>query len=223
MKYAASRPWPGRAGSADRRVFEAHAKIAFKAGKEIYHASSRDLAEIAGCDRRTASRATRRLGERDLIRLVQSSSYSFANRYRLGEFDTTGPLISGSKMSMGVGQSSTFELPDAFRQRGLGRSAFEVFLALHQTPLSVKFIADRTGRDPQTVRGALRRLASVGLVRQERRLWAILKRLEQVNMLTLAAEVGTAGALHKQKQKHRRERLRRSISNSILGKYGLRK
>src|SRR5262249_29377765 len=75
--------WPGRTGSTDRAVFLAHTNLAHRSGKETYHASSRDLAEIAGCERRTASLATRRLGKAGLVRLDKRSSYGFANRYRL--------------------------------------------------------------------------------------------------------------------------------------------
>jgi Bifunctional DNA primase/polymerase, N-terminal len=44
-------PWPGRTGSTDRAVFLAHLNLAHRGGLDVYHASSRDLAEIAGCGR----------------------------------------------------------------------------------------------------------------------------------------------------------------------------
>jgi hypothetical protein len=44
-------PGPGKTGSADRAVYVAHAGLAYRSGKESYHASTRDLGELAGCDK----------------------------------------------------------------------------------------------------------------------------------------------------------------------------
>lgn len=91
-------------------------------GHEFYHASSRDLAEIAGCARLTASKANRRLTQEGHLVLVATASFPYANRYRLAKKTKFEPL---PHMDLyGVDHSSSFLLPDAFRQRGLGRSRF---------------------------------------------------------------------------------------------------
>lgn len=83
IQWASSRPWPGRTGVADRNVLLAHAKIAEECGKVVYAASSRDLAELAGCTHRTASHATKRLIEAGLIRLEVPATASLAAKYSL--------------------------------------------------------------------------------------------------------------------------------------------
>jgi hypothetical protein len=117
---AETAPWPGRTGSTDRVVFLAHLNIAHMRGHEDYHASARDLADIAGCARLTASKACRRLRHQGHLVLVAPASFPYANRYRLSEKTKFDPLPH--MVLYGMDQSSSFLLPDAFRQGGLGRS-----------------------------------------------------------------------------------------------------
>ena len=57
-------------------------------------------------------------------------------------------------------------IPDAFRQGGLGRSAFEVLRALEAGGLRARELAQRTGRHVQTIRKSLKRLHEFGYTKK---------------------------------------------------------
>jgi DNA-binding MarR family transcriptional regulator len=205
-------PWPGRHGITSKAVFLAHTNLAHRSGQTSYHASSRDIAEIAGVARKTAANASRRLAASGLLELVQSATFSYANRYRLSEKTNIAPLLHIGLE--GVGSTSSFLLPHAFRRRGLGHAVFEVMRALESGPLKAKEIAQRTGRHVQTVRKALLRMSRFGYAGKFQGRWTG-KPLNEINLEELAKIVGTAGARKKQKERHRGERLRRRIAAMI--------
>lgn len=211
---AQTTPWPGRTGSSDRSVFLAHTSLAHRSGQATYHASSRDVAEIAGVERKTATRASRRLAKRGFIELVQPATFAYANRYRLPEKTKLTPLTH--MVLPRVGSTSSFSLPDAFRQRGFGRPAFEVLTALGKGPLAAKEIALATGRHVQTVRKSLLRLRQFDCVEKLRGKWNG-KPVSEINLDDLARRVGTNGARRQQKEKHRAERLHRKILAVLEG------
>jgi hypothetical protein len=206
-------PWPGRHGITSKAVFLAHTNLAHRSGQPTYHASSRDIAEIAGVGRKTAANASRRLAVSALLELVQSATFSYANRYRLPEKTNIAPLPHIGLQ--GVGSTSSFLLPDAFRRGGLGHAAFEVMRALESGPLKPKDIAQRTGRHVQTVRKALLRLRRYGCVEKLCGRWNG-KPLSEINLEELARIVGTTGARKKQKERHRGERLQRKLATMIV-------
>jgi len=117
-----------------------------------------------------------------------------------------------------VEQTSSFQVPDAFRQRGLGKSALEVRYVLEKEPLSVRAIAERTGRHEQTVRKALTAMRRHELVEKKGRTWRARSAIKDVDLVALAKDVGTIGAGDRQKEKHLAERVRRKVSNFILRK-----
>ena len=211
--HAEVSPWPGRTGSTDRAVFLAHLNLAHRGGLDVYHASSRDLAEIAGCGRLTASKASRRLREAGRLELVTPASFPYANRYRLSEKTKIDPLPH--MVLHGMDRSSSFLLPDAFRQRGLGRSAFEILNALKGEPLRAKDLAHRTGRHVQTIRKSLKSLNGFGYTRKLRGKWYGTP-VEKIDLPELARRVRMDGARMRQRQQYRAERLRRSIRMKIL-------
>jgi len=205
---AEAAPWPGRTGSTDRAVFLAHLNIAHMSGHELYHASSRDLAEIAGCARLTASKACRRLRQQGHLVLVAPASFPYANRYRLPEKTKFDPL---PHMGLyGMDQSSSFLLPDAFRKGGLGRPAFEVLSAFRGEALRAKDLADKTGRHIQTIRKSLKRLDEFGYAMKSRGRWSGIP-IAKIDLRELATKVGTSGARKRQREQHKAERLRREI------------
>lgn len=206
---AEAAPWPGRTGSADRAVFLAHLNVAHRSGREVYHASSQDLAEIAGCARLTASKACRRLRAAGHLDLVTPASFPYANRYRLPEKTKFDPLPH--MVLYGMDRTSSFLLPDAFRQGGLGRSAFEILKGLEGGSLRAKELAVKTGRHVQTVRKSLKRLQEFGYARKSHGKWWGLA-IEKIDLLELAKIVGTSGARRKQREQHKAERLRRTIA-----------
>lgn len=215
LSAALTSSWPGRTGSIDKTIFCAHATLAYRSGRVIYHASSRDLAEIAGCQRRTASVSSRRLRSRGFLRLVDQFNTTYANRYQLiscsEKLSENAPLPTTP--CEGVGQTSSFLLPDAFRSGGLGRTAYEIFMALSENS-SVADLAKKTGRHPQTVRTALKRMLLFGLVKVSKRVWQRGCTVEEIDQHTQS--LGMSGALKRQQDKHRAERLRFRVSRAIL-------
>ncbi len=209
--------WTGRTGSSDRAVLLAHATLAHRAGSPTYHASSRDLAELAGCERKTASRASQRLIRNGVVELIKPSTHLLANRYQLTkvnlEVSELTPLTTTT--CEGVGQTSSYELPDAFRQSGLGRAAFEVLNALQGNPLPAKDVARKTGRHVQTVRRALAQMKNLGLVEKLSRTWRGAA-ISEIDLEALATTLGTNGARKCQREKHQAERVRHRISSAIL-------
>jgi Bifunctional DNA primase/polymerase, N-terminal len=206
---AEAAPWPGRTGSSDRVVFLAHLNLAHRSGREVYHASSRDLAEIAGCTRYTASKANRRLKKAGHLELVTPASYPYANRYRLPEKTKFDPL---PHMGLhGMDQSSSFLFPDAFRQGGLGRSAFEILRALEDGPLRTRELAVRTGRHVQTIRKSLYKIREFGYARKTLGRWSGTP-IEKIDLPELARRAGMSGARKNQREQHKAERLRRTIA-----------
>lgn len=210
---AEAAPWPGRTGSADRAVFLAHLNLAHRSGRDVYHASSRDLAEIAGCARHTASKACRRLRAAGHLELVTPASFPYANRYRLPEKTKIDPLPH--MVLYGMDRTSSFLLPDAFRQGGLGRSAFEVLRALEADGLPTKELAKRTGRHVQTIRKSLHRLRTLGYTRKSDGKWFGTP-IEKIDLLELARQLGMSNAGKTQHEKHKAERLRRTITLKML-------
>jgi len=205
-------PWPGRTGSADKSVFLAHLNFAHRSGGDVYHAGCRDIAEIAGCGQRTARKASKRLRMVGLIKLVTPASFPYANRYQLTENTKMDPLPHIS--SYGMGSTSSFLLPEAFRKGGLGRSAFEVLKALEIEPLRAKELSSKTGRHVQTIRKSLHKLRGFGYAKKSRGKWYGTP-VERIDLVELAKKVGMSGARKRQREQHKADRLRRTITMKL--------
>lgn len=218
LAFASVVAWPGKTGSADRAVYIAHTGLAYRSGKGTYHASARELAELAGCGRVTAARATKRLVSKGLIERTQIAAFAFAAKYQLVKKTNIDPLPHNGLI--GVVQTSSFLLPEAFRQRGLGRSAYEVLNALGTGPLTVKEIAKGTGRHVQTIRRALAKLREYGHVVKTGRTWRG-RGLEDIDLDDLARAVGMRGALQHQRAKHSADRLRHKVSMAVEERKGV--
>jgi DNA-binding MarR family transcriptional regulator len=214
MAHAQTVPWPGRYGSTDRAVYLAHLSLAHQAGQQDYHASSRDVAEHAGCTRSTASRASKRLINAGFMRLVKPAAFTYANRYLLlqkGE-DCTTP----SPSFLRSGSMFTFSLSDCFRRTGLGRAAYEVLSAVQCRDLTVSEVVEKTGRSVQTVRKALHRMSELGFVSKHAKKWRG-REISETELEVAARKLGTSGAGVRQKKKHCGERLRHQLQHRMRG------
>ncbi|HZC76789.1 MAG TPA: hypothetical protein VE258_03530, partial [Ktedonobacterales bacterium] len=82
---AAAYPWPARSGAYDWALMEAHFTVATHAGKLVYHADVRTLAELSGMSIGTVSKAHRRLRDAGWLRLVKRARWSVdkATEWRL--------------------------------------------------------------------------------------------------------------------------------------------
>jgi hypothetical protein len=83
--WAWSRPWPGRTGESDKRVFLALCHRARLDRRKHFRASVREVAEIANLSKNTAERSLRRLIFGGLIQKVGTDGKSGANLYKFIE------------------------------------------------------------------------------------------------------------------------------------------
>lgn len=215
----------------DKLVYQAHLKIAQKAGRFEYAASSRNLALEAGlASNKTAANATRRLIARQLLKLKEPAEAIFANRYVLlgeqileGQTHTlpkSAPLrkcvslstseVAENGLILNLGR---LETADAFRNgRGrLGRRAGQLYKLLFTESLTVPEIAKRTGASLKTVRRTLKKLTQVKdyktgeileLVHCEAGRWHSVA----VDLEILEEIYGTRGATEKQRIQYEKER-----------------
>ena len=155
--------WKGKAGATDRAVLHVHARRALKFGGTVYSLSVRDMADNAGCQRRTASRATHRLIDRELVNLVRAGDVERASLYRLnvkaGHKRTTTTSPSG-----GLGSGALLTAHDAFRWSALGKNAQAVYAVLTEDQQSTVEISRALSVAPRTTRRCLRRLEEHRLV-----------------------------------------------------------
>lgn len=220
--WTLSRPWPGRTGSSDRATYLAHLEIVQRTGKQPHGASCRELAELSGLGFGTAANSNRRLVKAGLLEVVRSSTSSSATRYRL--VDVVGNVAPRhSPYTPPVGdcasrQHSELVRHDAFRFRGLNKAAAEVLTVFLSRPggvATVSQLVKATGRDRTTVHRKLKGdpkrghvgLFQLGLVEPVGRgEWRVIPEFRPIMLAQAAAELGTAGALTRQKRRHRRDR-----------------
>jgi hypothetical protein len=216
LNYAHSIPWRGRSGSSQRAVFIAHCGLNYRSGGPTYHASVRDIAELAGCDKNTAGRATKNLCAVGAVQVVQHSAYIFARRFALP--DSRSLIKKGvlhtltTKPCEGVYASGSFLLPEAFRHRGLGRTAYETLRAFDAGALTALQIAAKTGRGVKSVRNALKRLKQHRLTTKTGKYWRG-RALEDIDLDELARAVSMKGSAQHQRDKHNADRLRLKVRN----------
>lgn len=206
-EWAESRPWPGRTGATDRAVFIAHCQIAYRAGRLVYAAACRDLAEAAGVNHMTARNATRRLIEANLLSLVNPATVEYANVYQLVTGGHRYTLPATPNVWECISMSS-----DVFRFQGLGKSASEVWAALQNGPATEQELVEATGRSIKTVKRVLARMSDLAdtvtgefipMVEKIDGRWSAI---EGVDLDHVALVVGTAGAGERQQERHRQER-----------------
>jgi hypothetical protein len=222
QEWADSRPWPGRTGAIDYRVFMAHLKLAHQAGRPTYAASSRDLGELAHVSYMTATNATRRLSSSGYLKIAQASVGECANCYELILPDQTYALPHSPL----VRECISLVSHDAFRVRGLGIAAGQVWVALQEHGAqTITELAQRTGRPIRTIKRVLKRMATVvdkitgevvHMVEADGQQWRSLP----VDLNQVAELVGTSGASARQHAQHIKERRDRHQELVRRGKAG---
>jgi len=212
-----ARPWPGRTGRTDHVCAVAHAMTAYECGKPEYHLSERDLAERAGIGRDTAHKANRRLLDTGLItRVRQTDGARYATLWRLQTDKLIpyphSPVCEGMVEVCQFGDSLPPSAHDAFRFRGLGKTAAELLALLRERPMTATELSERSGRNVRTVYRNLARMGRIvdPITAEVFRLvepgdgdtWKAL----DADLDAIARTIGTAGAGERQKAKHERER-----------------
>lgn len=217
IEWAENKAWEGRTGAVDQLIYLAHATIAHKAGRLNYAAACRDLADMAGVGRTTASRSTWRLCKSGLLVPDKSAIADNAKTYQLGNLDKVGHSLRASF----VRKCPTLSDHDAFRYKGLGKSAGQIYAILQSNPASVEELVEGTGRHIKTIKRNLERMARLTDPLTGEYLPMVSSddgkffHLMPIDLNRIAHAVGTAGKGRTQRKEHARERRlhRRSLDN----------
>jgi len=231
--WALSRSWSGRGASSDRAVYLAHCDIVLRCGKHPYHASARELAEKAGVNRITASRANKRLVTVELLELESPGSAVNPHRWNLVEqrvgarcdissqggedrMSHLAPTVHniGVKGHISSQEGNDYMCTlaptvhtshDAFRFRGLNKSGAEVFAVMEaRQEATVNELAEATGRHRTTVTRKLLQMYALALVEPlGDGLWQIN---ENADLDQAARELNTSGTGKEQRSEHIRQR-----------------
>ena len=211
--WAKAIPWKGRTGAIDRAVYIAHAQIAYRKGTMPYHASCRDLAILSNVSSpNTISEANKRLVKMGYINLVREGVARLANVYIICNIDTL-PL------EQPVRECPVCVRNDSFCWGALNKTGYEVYTSLIDMPLTVKEIAEKTGRGLRTIKNKLRMMANIRdantgeiieIVKEISGKWIAI----DVDFDKVAKAIGVLGKDEKKVQKFTRER--RSHNKSLL-------
>ncbi len=217
IEWAEGKAWQGRTGAIDQLIYLAHANISLQAGRLNYAAACRDLADMAGVGRTTASRSTWRLCKSGLLVPDKKGIVDNANTYQLGNLDKVGHSLRAST----VRKCPTLSDHDAFRYRGLGKSAGQIYAILQKRHASIEELAEMTGRHIKTIKRNLERMAKLTnkltgefmpmVASNDGKVYHLLP----INLDRIAHAVNTAGKGTEQRKKHAKERRlhRRSLDS----------
>lgn len=219
--WAMARPWPGATGNSDMAVYLAHAEIARQSGALTYAAPVRRLAELAGVTNPTVISANRRLVDAGLVRDAHIWNGRMARLFYLDALQTFTSSTHPNCEELVKACNA-----DAWRFRGLGKSALLVLEHLRATPGATAVeLAASTGKHRTTVWRALERMAHMvdpdtgevlRLVEADGDGW---RACDDVDLAAVARAVGTAGAGERQRARHEDERrgFRRAIARAEAG------
>jgi len=228
LDWAQTWNWTGRTAQTDRAVFMACCERSRLDNSDTFRASTREVAELANCTRKTAQKALLRLSGRVksttpvILRLVSQDPKTGANCYRFTDFpdpendhpictplitpcSNSGVLIEGRKNLI----PQTNAEMDVFGR--LGKVAWRVWVWLQKHPAPSKAaIARGIGAHASSVSYAVERLRKHGLA-----IWNSAEGLwygepkSEAQLERLAAVLDVLGKADKRKRTHQRERERR--------------
>lgn len=165
---AQTRPWPGRTGELDRRVFIALLTVAWVHNTTAPYASIREIMRLAGASLAGVQNAIKRLISDGWI--TPEGKHQGTNVYRIdgSQWATADPgKWERSVIAVKPGPERRIDdLPgggELWTAGKLGRTAGTVYAILSDTPQRVTAIARRIGKHHATVSRALARLADHGL------------------------------------------------------------
>lgn len=206
QQWAINRPWKGRTGSSNRAVFLTLTDIAYRSGRVRFNASCREVAELAGINKLTASRALKRLIDKGFIkrsRKILPFNYWFT------------PLIIQSNtypLFPPLGECTNYENHDVFRWGALNKSGYEIYYYLSQKPMTVNQLVETTGRSKTTIVRKLTKMNRVinpatgeifSLVEEVDKVWHLC---DDIDLNEIAKYLRSYGALVWQKLQHQKDR-----------------
>ena len=178
ITWAALHAWKGRTAQTDRVVFLACCERARMQGGETFRASTREIAEIASCTRKTATGALRRLSGRVgtsnfctpvCLRLLTRNDQSGANVYSFNMQSISTPLYSPCSYSGVDIEVQDRALPTTEAEQDLfgrlGKLAWRAWQHLQRKPEPSKAALSRAlHANPSSIKYVLDRLMTHGLV-----------------------------------------------------------
>ena len=217
--------WAGTAGATDRAILSALVARALARGTLTPRMSHREIAEAAGCSRRTVGTATRRLraagwlliakqgrGSTELDDGKAKRETAHATTWRLvwdaRTFPTGGtpqryPLSGATSRAPTRATKATL---DVYRWGGLGLNAPRILDALAGGPRTAAELAELLNLDAGNLRARLlKKLAQHGLISRTPAGWELAEDLDAA-MTAAAATLGLTGRADEVAAQHRRER-----------------
>ncbi len=160
QNWLASATFTGRTASVDKAVFRAAINIAARAPVDkVMRLTSREIADIAGITRKTASIALKRLVAAGLLvckkftdRISDAKCYEFGGVCVYPTYSVAINTVSSS------GVITHTPLTDAAEREALGLTGFDLYRAMCRigAPMSAKALAAASGIGLNAVRNALR-------------------------------------------------------------------
>lgn len=218
-----SRKCSGKSGLTDRDVSLAHLMIARKAGSLRYKTSIRAIANIANIGSLlTVRKSHERLQKINFLRKHGASRQGIPTSWEIicNEDDTIN-TIGGCDTNVSFARHGSSE---AFAWslggvRGLGKAGVPVMdILAAEGPLGASTVAKETGLSRQTVYRALRRLADLGMVRQEGASWSILR--EEADKIIEEYSIASGISEAKIELKMAREEESKSYRSRIFSRWG---
>ncbi len=222
--------WKGTSGATDRRVIEAHLRIATQTGKLAYGAAVRTVADLAGCGLEAVVKSHARLRHQGWLKLETGARPSAGRpniwslriptrggtkpNSHISSLSLQGATNPNSQISPKGGDErdcTVFHPPaagphqDVWRRGALGGNAWLIWSKLDpERSRNSREIADVLRLDQYTVRRHLARLGKLGLaVRDKGWRW----RRGEATPDEVAQKLGVAGKGERQRRRHDNERL----------------
>ena len=200
--------WTGRTALTDQAVFQAFLQIARRTGKvsDIY-ASIREIAEAAGIEYKTASKALDRIPFLKLLRKdidcfkpavwsIETPKHMIRNATKR-HIPTHSPCIKGLELNH-----------DLFRIKAIGKNGRLILTGLDfKEWRSLSELVVLTNINRRTIERKISKMEYAGLIEIKGQLYnRLFRRIENADLNKAAEILGTAGTLKRQKAKHKIER-----------------
>lgn len=188
--------WPGANGFLKRDTLLALLALCWQFGTWEVYASQRSVAEYVATTQASISRTMRVLEHEGYIdRLSVNRTPADAIRWQIHPLD---PVSSEAMTCDADPRALSWHVNELWSRDGLGRCAGTIYQLLSKSPLSVRRLAQSTGKAWSTVDAALQHLEKSRLATKVEDGWVRAPRtLEEV-----AAEFSTKTRAHRRRERH---------------------